>query len=46
LGKTNKVGIEICIRDETVRFLLAKIELFEPNCKVHVDEALGLLTAL
>lgn len=29
-----------------LKFMLAKTELFEQNCKVHVDEALRLLTTL
>ena len=43
---SNRVGIEVCIRDDTDTFVLAKNEWFTPVCEVHVGEALGLLSAL
>lgn len=42
----NKVGMGICIRDDTATFVLVKTEWFSPICEVHIGEALGLLSAL
>ncbi|XP_024626712.1 uncharacterized protein [Medicago truncatula] len=42
----NKVGIRMCIRDNTCTFVLAKTEWFSPICEVHIRKALGLLSAL
>lgn len=41
-----RVGIWVCIRDDTSTFVLAKTEWFTPVCELHVGEALGLLLAL
>ena len=41
-----KVGIRVCIRDDTSTFVLAKTEWFTTVCELHVSEALGLLSAL
>jgi hypothetical protein len=43
---TNKVGIGMCIRDETCAFVIAKTKWFEPICKVHVGEALSVYQLL
>jgi len=43
---SNRVGIGVCIRDDTNTFVLAKTEWFTPICEVHVGEALGLLSAM
>jgi hypothetical protein len=42
----NKVGIGMCIRDDSGAFIRAKTEWFSPKCTVHVGEALGFLSAL
>ncbi|KEH17434.1 hypothetical protein MTR_0015s0120 [Medicago truncatula] len=42
----NKIGIDICIRDDSGTFVLAKTEWISPLCDVHVGETLGLLSAL
>ncbi|PNY03722.1 cytochrome p450 [Trifolium pratense] len=42
----NKVGIDICIKDDQGVFILAKTEWFSPKSEVHIGEALGLLAAL
>ncbi|WJX25326.1 hypothetical protein P8452_14380 [Trifolium repens] len=42
----NKVGIGMCIRDDSGAFICAKTEWFSPRCTVHVGEALGFLSAL
>ncbi|XP_024632220.1 uncharacterized protein [Medicago truncatula] len=42
----NRVGIRICIRDDSGSFVLARTEWISPLCDVHVGEALGLLSAL
>ena len=42
----NKVGIGMCIRDDIGTFVLAKTEWFSPICEVHIEEALGLLSAI
>jgi len=36
----------MCIRDEHGAFVLAKIDWFSPICEVHIEEALGLISAL
>jgi len=43
---SNRVGIGVCIMDDTGTFVLAETEWFTPVCEVHVGEALGLLSAL
>jgi len=43
---SNRVGIWVCIRDDTGTFVLAKTEWFTLVCEVHVGEALGLLSTL
>jgi len=40
------MGLRVCIRDDTCTFVLAKTKWFTLVCKVHVDEALGLLLTL
>jgi hypothetical protein len=35
----DKVGIDICIRDEQCVFMLAKIDWFSPKIKVHIGES-------
>ena len=42
----NKVGIGICLRDDSGAFVLAKTDWISPLCEVHIGEALGLLSAL
>jgi hypothetical protein len=42
----DKVGIGVCLRDDSGAFVSAKTEWFSPKCDVHVGEALGLLSAL
>ena len=42
----NKVGIGMCIRDDTSAFVLAKTEWFSPIYEVHIREGLALLSAL
>ncbi|KAK2439121.1 hypothetical protein QL285_023824 [Trifolium repens] len=42
----NRVGIDICIRDEFGACVLAKYEQFTPLCDVKIDETLRLLSAL
>jgi hypothetical protein len=42
----NKVGIEICIRDDQGHFVLAKTAWYSPILDVDIGEALGLLTAM
>jgi hypothetical protein len=44
--QTNKVGIGVCIRDDSGTFVLAKTECLTPFCEVHIGEALGLLLTL
>ncbi|AES61692.1 hypothetical protein MTR_1g087480 [Medicago truncatula] len=34
--QTNRVGIGVCIMDDTCTFVLAKTEWFSPICEVHV----------
>jgi hypothetical protein len=41
-----RVGIRVCIGDDTSTFVLAKTEWFTPICELHVGEALGLLSVL
>lgn len=38
----NKVDIDICIRDELIAFVLAKMQWFSPMFDLLVGEALGL----
>ncbi|PNX77982.1 cytochrome p450, partial [Trifolium pratense] len=45
-SNNNRIGLGICIRDETGAFIRAKTEWVEPKCEVHVGEALGFLSAL
>ncbi|PNX76498.1 cytochrome p450 [Trifolium pratense] len=40
----NKLGIDICIRDELGAFVLARYDQFTPVCSVHIGEAHGLLS--
>jgi len=42
----NKVGIGVCIRDDEVRYMLAKTEWTTPLLEVELGEALGLLAAM
>jgi ribonuclease HI len=42
----NKVGIEMCIRDDQGQFVLAKTEWMSPIADTDIGEALGLLSAL
>ncbi|PNX85866.1 cytochrome p450, partial [Trifolium pratense] len=42
----NKVGIDMCIRDDQGRFVLAKTEWPTPIHDVDMGEALGLLHAI
>jgi ribonuclease HI len=42
----NRVGIGICIRDESGAYVLGKYEQFTLLCDVKIGEALGLLSAL
>jgi hypothetical protein len=44
--RLNRIGIGMCIRDDSGTFVLAKTEWISPLCDVHVGEALGLLSAL
>jgi hypothetical protein len=43
---SDRVGIDICIRDEHGAFILSKTKWFSPKSDVHTREALGLLFAL
>jgi len=40
------VGVGICIRDEHMAFVLARMECFTPMLEVDTGDALGLLTAM
>jgi hypothetical protein len=42
----NRIGIGMCIRDDSSTFVLAKTEWISHLCDVHVGEALGLLSTL
>ena len=44
--RLNKVGIGVCIRNDTRSFVLAKTEWISPLREVHLGEALGFLSAL
>lgn len=43
---TNKVGVEICIRNEHGEFVVAKADCFTPQCEVDIGETLGLLSII
>jgi hypothetical protein len=39
----NEVGRDMCLRDETCAFVLAKTEWFQPTCYMHVGKAIELI---
>ncbi|PNX70857.1 cytochrome p450, partial [Trifolium pratense] len=45
-SQLSRVGIDMCIRDDEGRFVLAKTIWKSPICNVDLGEALGLLHAI
>lgn len=45
-SQSNKIGIDVCIRDEKGQFILAKTKWITPQCDIHVGETLELLSAI
>jgi len=42
----NKVGIGVCLRDDSGAYILGKTQWFLPKFAIHVNEALDILSVL